>query len=231
MGPVSRSDRIIRSFLPNGRPPSTIVTAFKVFATGQWQSQDGRLAPDAWRATMTTVFCSILLTGCSLLGNGPAPTTTDADGISASRPTSAEGPFPVTSVTDGDTIRVNIDGTSTRVRLIGIDTPEVTDPRKPVQCFGREASRRAHELMDGSQVWLEYDPSQGRHDRYGRTLAYVWQTEAELVNEKMVNEGFAHEYTYETPYKYRDTFLAAEQAARTAERGLWNPATCAGNTN
>lgn len=185
----------------------------------------------AWHATIATVPFSILLAGCSLLGNGPAPNPTAANGVNASRPTSAEGPFHVTSVTDGDTIRVNIDGKSTRVRLIGIDTPEVTDPRKPVQCFGREASRRAHELMDNTQVWLEYDPSQSRHDRYGRTLAYVWLTDAVLVNEKMVNEGFAHEYTYETPYKYRDTFRDAEQAARISERGLWSPATCAGNTN
>lgn len=185
----------------------------------------------AWRTTTTTALVSISLAGCSLQGDGPDPTTVAPDGITATRPASAEGPFPVTSVTDGDTIRVTIDGKSTRVRLIGIDTPEVSDPRKTVQCFGREASRRATELMDGTQVWLEYDPSQSRRDRYGRTLAYVWQAEAVLVNEKMVAEGFAHEYTYETPYNYQDTFREAEQAARAAERGLWSPATCAGNTN
>ena len=180
---------------------------------------------------MATIPCSILLAGCSLFGNGPASGPTDGGPIKASRPTSAEGPFPVASVTDGDTIRVTVEGRSTRVRLIGIDTPEVTDPRKPVQCFGQEASRRAHDLLDGTQVWLEYDPSQSRRDRYGRTLAYVWLTDEVLANEKMVYEGYAHEYTYETPYKYRDTFRAAEQAARTAERGLWSPAMCAGSTN
>jgi endonuclease YncB( thermonuclease family) len=150
--------------------------------------------------------------------------------LPATRPTGTDGPYPVLSVTDGDTIRVCVDGKSTRIRLIGIDTPEVRDPRKPVQCFGREASRRAHELMDGTQVWLEYDPSQGRRDRYGRTLAYVWLNENMLVNQQMVSEGFAHEYTYDDSYKYRDTFRHAEQAAQTAELGLWNPATCAGNT-
>ena len=180
---------------------------------------------------MATITFSILLAGCSLFGNGPESGPTDGGPVKASRPTSAEGPFPVASVTDGDTIRVTVLGRSTRVRLIGIDTPEVTDPRKPVQCFGQEASRRAHDLLDGTQVWLEYDPSQSRRDRYGRTLAYVWLTDEVLVNEKMVYEGYAHEYTYETPYKYRDTFRAAEQAARAAERGLWSPATCAGSTN
>lgn len=150
--------------------------------------------------------------------------------LHATRPTSTAGPYPVLSVTDGDTIRVSVDGRSTRIRLIGIDTPEVTGPRKPVQCFGREASRRAHELMDGTQVWLEYDPSQGRRDRYGRTLAYVWLNENMLVNQQLVIEGFAHEYTYDGSYKYQDTFRHAEQAAQTAEHGLWNPATCAGST-
>jgi endonuclease YncB( thermonuclease family) len=182
-----------------------------------------------WRACLAAILSSVLA-GCSVLEIEPAPTTRDADRINASRPTSAEGPFPVGSVTDGDTIRVRIDGKSTPIRLIGIDTPEVSHPQKPVQCFGREASARAHELMDGSQVWLEYDPSQGRRDRYGRTLAYVWMDESVLVNEKMVSEGFAREYTYDDAYKYRDTFRDAEEAARSAGRGLWNPAACAGGS-
>lgn len=183
----------------------------------------------AWRATLATVVAVLPLSGCISTAIGPAANTGDADGTQVSRPSSAEGPFPVGSVTDGDTIRVIINGKSIPVRLIGMDTPEVTDPRKPVQCFGREASRRAHELMDGTPVWLEYDPSQSRHDRYGRTLAYVWLNETTLVNERMVNEGFAHEYTYQAPYMYRDAFRDAEQAARTAARGLWNRDNCPGN--
>ncbi|QDG66656.1 hypothetical protein NIBR502772_10935 [Pseudarthrobacter sp. NIBRBAC000502772] len=66
-----------------------------------------------WRPTMATALVSISLVGYSLLGSGPDPTTADADGITAFRPTSAEGPFPVASVTDGDTIRVTINGKST----------------------------------------------------------------------------------------------------------------------
>lgn len=155
---------------------------------------------------------------------------TEVTELHATRSTGTYGPYQVLSITDGDTIRVSVDGRSTRIRLIGIDTPEVRDPRKPVQRFGREASRRAHELMDGTQVWLEYDPSQGRRDRYGRTLAYVWLNEKMLVNQQMVSEGFAHEYTYGDSYKYRDDFRHAEQAAQTAGLGLWNPATCAGST-
>ena len=65
-------------------------------------------------------------------------------------------------VIDGDTVNVQLDGgTIERIRLIGIDTPEVADPRKPVQCFGREASAHAHELLDGQTVALEFGQEPG----------------------------------------------------------------------
>ena len=140
--------------------------------------------------------------------------------VDARRPAHSEGPYRIESVTDGDTIRVGIDGTSTRVRLIGIDTPEVKDPRKPLQCFGEQASARAHKVMDGHKVWLEFDPTQDRTDRYGRLLAYVWLDGGGMVNEHMLRDGFAHEYTYEQPYKYRTKFKAAERSAREAGTGF-----------
>jgi len=135
--------------------------------------------------------------------------------------------MPVARVVDGDTIVVS---TGVTLRLIGIDTPETVDPRKPVQCFGREASNRAHELLDHTNVSLEYDPTQGRLDRYGRTLAYVWMSGGRLYNKVMIEDGYAHEYTYSVPYRYQSVFIAAERAARDGQRGLWSPATCAGDT-
>ena len=142
-------------------------------------------------------------------------------------PAGVDGPRGVVRVVDGDTVVVAPD---TTVRLIGIDTPETVDPRKPVQCFGREASAYAHLLLDGHSVWLEYDPTQGRLDKYGRTLAYVWLPDGRLFNEVMIADGYAHEYTYDLPYRYQDTFIAAERAAREGERGLWSPTTCNGDT-
>jgi endonuclease YncB( thermonuclease family) len=133
----------------------------------------------------------------------------------------------VTDVVDGDTIKVS---TGQTLRLIGVDTPETVDPRKPVQCFGREASARAHALLDGTRVRLEYDPTQGRLDKYGRTLAYVWMADGRLYNETIIAEGYAHEYTYDIPYRYRDAFRAAQRSARLHNRGLWSPTTCAGDT-
>ena len=88
-------------------------------------------------------------------------------------PQGVEGPFTVTKVVDGDTIWVD-NGGRMKIRMIGLDTPETVDPRKPVQCFGREASAQAKTILGGQQVYLETDPSQDSVDKYGRTLAYVW---------------------------------------------------------
>ena len=128
-------------------------------------------------------------------------------------------------VVDGDTVDVLLgDGTTERLRLIGIDTPEVVDPRKPVQCFGREASQHAHELLDGQTVSVELDASQGERDIYGRLLAYVWLPDGRNFGEVMIGEGFAHEYTYNLPYAYVDSFKLAQDSAFTTQAGLWSPA-------
>jgi micrococcal nuclease len=137
----------------------------------------------------------------------------------------------VVRVVDGDTVDVQLeDGVIERIRLIGIDTPEVVDPRKPVQCFGREASARAHELLDGQTVALELDPSQGERDIYGRLLAYVWMPDGRNFGEVIIAGGFAHEYTYDRPYAYLDSFRAAQAWAMVNQAGLWSPSTCAGDT-
>lgn len=165
-----------------------------------------------------------------------APAATSATGdpspsvTGLTRPADATGPLSVVRVVDGDTVRLLVDGTEQPVRLIGVDTPETKDPNEPVQCFGEQAAARTHELLDGAVVWVETDPTQGATDRYGRTLAYVWLDETTLVNEVLIRDGFAHEYTYDTPYAYRDVFLAQQQAAQSAALGFWSPDTCAGDT-
>jgi micrococcal nuclease len=110
--------------------------------------------------------------------------------------------------------------------MIGMDTPESVDPRKPVQCFGLEASAQAKAILGGQSVYLEIDPSQDTVDKYGRTLAYVWTTSGRLFNLDMITDGYAHEYTYYVPYRYQQEFKAAQSDARTQERGLWSPNAC-----
>lgn len=136
----------------------------------------------------------------------------------------------VVTVVDGDTVDVLVDGQAVRLRLIGMDTPETKRPGTPIQCYGLEATARAHELLDGQTVDLEADPSQGELDKYDRVLRYVWLPGGRLYNLEMIAQGYAHEYTYSRAYKYQAAFLAAEARAREQGLGFWSPATCGGNT-
>ncbi|MBI4093957.1 thermonuclease family protein [Candidatus Kaiserbacteria bacterium] len=135
--------------------------------------------------------------------------------------------YRVTKVIDGDTFVVAMDGKNVTVRLIGIDTPETVDPRKTVQCFGREASEKAREILSDRLVRLETDPSQGELDKYGRLLAYAFPENGTNVASYLIAEGYGHEYTYNLPYKYQMGFKAAEERARANKRGLWADDACA----
>lgn len=138
--------------------------------------------------------------------------------------------YSVSSVVDGDTVKVNINGTIETLRLIGMDTPETVDPRKPVQCFDKEASNKAKELLNGKKVRIEEDPTQGELDKYGRRLAYIYREDGLFFNKYMIEQGYAHEYTYNTPYKYQTEFKVAQKSAQENLRGLWSPDTCNGDT-
>lgn len=124
----------------------------------------------------------------------------------------------VTRVIDGDTIEVRTDAGVMRVRYIGVDTPETVHPSKPVECFGKEASNKNKELVEGKWVRLEKDIS--NTDSYGRWLRYVY-VDDEFVNLTLVAEGYANVVTYPPDVKYIESFWIAERTAREARRGLW----------
>ncbi|MEK7607133.1 MAG: thermonuclease family protein [Patescibacteria group bacterium] len=131
----------------------------------------------------------------------------------------------VRRVIDGDTIELK---SGLRVRYIGVDTPETVDPRRrPVQCYGKDASLRNRELVEGKIVELESDKS--KRDKYGRLLYYAY-IDGVMVNEQLVRDGFARAKSYPPDIKYQDRLRAAEKEARAAGRGLWShcPATQAG---
>jgi micrococcal nuclease len=121
-------------------------------------------------------------------------------------------------VVDGDTIEVEMGGRRHTVRYIGIDTPEVADPRRPVMCYGEEASRRNRQLVEGKTILLEKDVSET--DRYGRLLRYVW-ADGVFVNAALVQEGYARVYTVPPDVRYAELFRRLEREAREAGRGLW----------
>jgi micrococcal nuclease len=134
----------------------------------------------------------------------------------------------VTHVTDGDTFDIMIDGTKSRVRMLGINTPESVDPRRPVECFGREASNYLKDLINNKQVTLEKDPDKPGTDEYGRLLRYVFLGDIN-INEQMIRDGYAYEYTYKSEkYMYQNQFKQAEKFARENKLGLWADSTCHG---
>lgn len=125
------------------------------------------------------------------------------------------GDFKVARVIDGDTIELE---NGERVRYIGIDTPETVDPRKPVQCFGKEASAKNKELVEGKTVRLQKDTTD--RDKYNRLLRYVWVGD-KFINLELVRQGFAYSYSYPPDIKYQDQFLEAQREAEKNKNGLW----------
>lgn len=127
-------------------------------------------------------------------------------------------------VIDGDTIE--IEG-NIKLRYIGIDTPETKHPTKGVQCFGKEASNKNKELVEGKMIRMEKDISET--DRYGRLLRYVWLVDDSatssaglFVNDYLVREGYAHASTFPPDVAYSEQFVEAQREARENNRGLWN---------
>jgi endonuclease YncB( thermonuclease family) len=131
------------------------------------------------------------------------------------------GYYPVTHVTDGDTIDVRIAGKTEIVRLLGMDTPETHDPRKSVQCYGQIAAAETHRLLAGKAVRLEGDPEDSDRDKYHRLLRYVYLPDGTFVNQYLTEQGYAFAYTI-FPISKLDQFKDWEAEARTDRRGLWS---------
>lgn len=142
--------------------------------------------------------------------------------LAAAAPTAGAAPTAqyrtVVRVIDGDTILLDH---NERVRLIGVDTPETVDPRKPVQRYGREASAFTHRAVEHQLVRLE--PGWERRDKYGRTLAYVFRaSDGFFLNAELIRQGYGHAMT-RFPHPHMEAFRALEREAREARRGLWGP--------
>jgi endonuclease YncB( thermonuclease family) len=140
--------------------------------------------------------------------------------ITINKPAAALVAATVTRVVDGDTIEVRTAaGTTEKVRLIGVDTPETVHPTKGVQPYGPEASAFTKERLTGQAVQLEMDAEQ--RDKYGRLLAYVYLPNGTMFNATLVDEGYAQLMTYPPNVKYVEVFKALQTTAREANRGLW----------
>jgi len=135
----------------------------------------------------------------------------------------------VRRVIDGDTLQLE---TGERVRLIGIDTPELHESNKlykdskksgqdilTIKKLGQRAYEFTKNLVEGKRVSLEFDVE--KHDVYGRTLAYVYLKNGTFVNAEIVKQGYASLMTFPPNVKYADLFVKLYQEARVNKRGLW----------
>ncbi|WKZ31181.1 MAG: thermonuclease family protein [Candidatus Dojkabacteria bacterium] len=123
----------------------------------------------------------------------------------------------VTRVIDGDTIEIIYQGEPVSVRLIGINAPELS----PEECYANESKQYLESLLPvGSQVAIQFDETQGERDRYDRLLLYIWNDEL-FINEMLIAEGAATEYTYDNSYEYDLSFKEAEHIAEISNKGLW----------
>ena len=126
----------------------------------------------------------------------------------------------VTRVSDGDTVHLSGLG---RVRLIGVDTPEVYGRQ---ECFGAQASAFVKRLLpEGTRV--RYRLGVERRDRYGRALAYVWLRDGRFLNALLVRRGYAQPLTIPPNVDFAERFRDLAAAARRAGRGRWGRAGCA----
>jgi micrococcal nuclease len=126
----------------------------------------------------------------------------------------ATGAATVTHVTDGDTVWLSTLG---KVRLIGIDTPEVYGH---IDCYGPQASAFTDRVLrPGTRV--RYEIGREAHDVYGRTLAYLWLGDGRMFNELLAADGYARPLTIPPNDDYARLFAVAAARARSARRGLW----------
>jgi micrococcal nuclease len=133
--------------------------------------------------------------------------------------TAARLPATVIDVVDGDTITARLRGGAIeKIRLLGVDTPEVVDPRKSVQCFGHVASAFTKSRLTGRRVTLELDAEQ--RDKYGRLLAYVI-VDGHRFNDELLERGYARFLVIPPNGSHARAMLREELDAMAARRGLW----------
>jgi len=135
--------------------------------------------------------------------------------------------YTLLKVIDWDTLKVKNNNEEINIRMIGLDAPEKSTTRYwYTECFWNEATNHLNKLLSWiTSIQVEQDPTQWETDKYWRLLWYVmlsWNN----INQKMIEDGYWFEYTYNLPYKYQKAFIKAEKNARGKKLWLWNKDTC-----
>ena len=166
------------------------------------------------RINKTTQMCGVITTFALLIGLASCSN-------SSSPPNGQPDLVKIADVIDGDTVDIDINGRTERVRLIGVNTPETRHPTKPIECFGPEASAYLTQLLPkGTAVRIERDVE--ARDRYGRMLLYLYLGSNDLfINLDLVARGYGTPMSIEPNTFHRNDFVRAAAQAEVADVGLW----------
>lgn len=181
-----------------------------------WVQRPRHEAQTVSRTDLRRTAVSLSLLGLALALAGCAPDTETGRTTTGSVVPFASVRSVVTRIVDGDTLHVS--DLDERVRLIGIDTPEVDGD---TECYGNEATDHLAGLVQpGTEVEIRFDVE--KFDRYGRYLGYVYRLSDDLfVNERMLSDGYAQIATFPPNVMHVDDFNRAQTDAREAGRGPW----------
>ena len=162
----------------------------------------------------STEMCGVITTFALLIGLASCSN-------SSSPPNGQPDLVKIADVIDGDTVDIDINGRTERVRLIGVNTPETKHPTKPIECFGPEASAYLTQLLPkGTAVRIERDVE--ARDRYGRMLLYLYLGSNDLfINLDLVARGYGTPMSIEPNTFHRNDFVRAAAQAEAADVGLW----------
>jgi micrococcal nuclease len=199
--------------MPQKRLLSLLSVLFLLGAFGVWQADWSYLQPSKKQERADLVQATTTVA---------TATTTQIAKIQ----TNAE----VVRVVDGDTLDVKLDSEPDKeykVRLLGVNTPETVDPRRPVQCFGKEASDFTKHALNGKRIRLEADSQADERDKYGRLLRNLYLEDGTDFNAKLVAEGYAYAYiSFPQDPQRKVELRKLEKSAKEAKLGLWNPEAC-----
>ena len=124
----------------------------------------------------------------------------------------------VIAVNDGDTVTIVMNNKEYRVRLIGMDAPEMGQ-----EPWGRRARESLRKLLREARWRVSVETDVVKYDKYNRLLVYLWAPDGEILNERMVRDGYAVLFTIQPNSKYADRFRKAQRSARDEKRGIWGP--------
>lgn len=150
----------------------------------------------------------------------PSPSATEVTGTGREQthtPSAAGQVVRVVGVSDGDSLRVSVDGVTERLRIIGIDAPELSSN----DCYAQQSASKMQSLVQSSDVRIVADPTQADRDVYDRILRHVFTLDGTDVGHAMIVAGLAKEYTYDKAYASQAQFRDAEAVAREAGLGIW----------